>query len=66
MYIADANNRRIRKVTRSTNIITTFAGTGIQSYSGDNGQASSATLDAATGIATDSSGYYFIISYILY
>ena len=56
VYIADSCNHRIRKVTISTGIITTFAGTGTTSYSGDNGQATSATLYRPIGIALDSAG----------
>jgi enoyl-[acyl-carrier-protein] reductase (NADH) len=56
VYIADAGNNRIRKVTVSTGIISTFAGTGTGSYSGDNDLATSATLNAPTGVAVDSSG----------
>ena len=56
VYIADTFNNRIRKVTISTGIITTFAGTGTVSYSGDNGPATSATLCWPTGVALDSTG----------
>ena len=56
VYIADWNNHRIRKVTVSTGIITTIAGTGSTTYSGDGGAATSATLYYPTGIALDESG----------
>ena len=56
VYIADTENNRIRKVTISTGIITTFAGTGTTSYSGDNGPATSATLYWPHGVASDSAG----------
>ena len=56
VYIADSNNSRIRKVTVSTGIITTIAGTGASSYNGDNGAATSATLSYPTGVAVDASG----------
>jgi hypothetical protein len=56
VYIADRWNNRIRKVTISTGIITTFAGTGTASYSGDNGPATSATLNDPFGVAVDSAG----------
>ena len=56
MYIADTNNQRIRKVTVSTGIITTIAGTGISSYSGDNGAATSATFNYPFDVAVDSAG----------
>ena len=56
VYIADYSNHRIRKVTVSTGIITTIAGTGSTSYSGDNGAATSATLYYPHGVALDASG----------
>ena len=56
VYIADQGNNRIRKVTVSTGIITTIAGTGGQGYSGDNGAATSATLYYPWGVALDASG----------
>ena len=37
-------------------IITTIAGTGTSSYSGDNGAATSATLNYPRGVAVDASG----------
>jgi len=43
-------------MTVSTGIITTIAGTGSSSYSGDNGQASSAALYNPVGLALDTSG----------
>ena len=54
MYIADTGNNRIRKV--STGIITTIAGTGTSSYSGDNGTATLATLYHPYGVVVDASG----------
>ena len=56
MYITDTYNNRIRKVTISTGIITTIAGTGTTTYSGDNGPATSATLNFPYGVAVDSAG----------
>ena len=56
VYIADTFNHRIRKVTVSTGIITTIAGSSTSSYSGDNGAATSATLYQPTGVAVDASG----------
>ena len=60
VYIADTYNQRIRKVTASTGIITTIAGTGSGGYSGDNGPASSATLNYPHGVSTDSSGNVYV------
>jgi hypothetical protein len=56
VHIADTGNSCIRKVTVSTGIITTIAGTGTSSYSGDNGQATSATLYRPHGVTVDLAG----------
>ena len=56
MYIADHLNVRVRKVTASTSVISTIAGTGSASYSGDGGQATSAALNDPVGVAVDTSG----------
>ena len=56
IYIADYDNCRIRKVTVSTVIISTIAGTGTNSYSGDGGPATSATLNNPTEVVLDSAG----------
>ena len=61
VYIADYYNHRIRKVTVSTGIITTIAGTGSATYSGDNGAATSATLKYPFGVALDASGGRFLV-----
>ncbi len=60
IYIADLSNHRIRKVTKSTGIITTYAGMGYCDYSGDGGEASSATLCEPSEVALDSSGNVYI------
>ena len=56
VYIADTYNHRIRKVTISTGIITTIAGTGSATYSGDNGPATAANLNNPQDITLDSTG----------
>ena len=65
VYIADYGNNRIRKVTVSTGIISTIAGSGTSgSYSGDNVAATSAALYNPTGVAVDASGrilYYCLL-----
>ena len=61
MYISDGNNR-IRKVDAS-GVITTFAGTGVSGYSGDNGPAASAKLNSPAGLAFNSQGDLFIADY---
>ena len=62
VYIADTGNNRVRKVTVSTGIITTIAGTGTGGYSGDNGAATSATLHGPQELALDASGKDTIIN----
>ena len=61
VYIADTHNHRIRKVTVSTGIITTIAGSSTSgSYSGDNGPATSATLNTPIDVAVDLAGTYLL------
>ena len=60
LFIADISNQRIRRVDGATGIITTVAGDGTQGFSGDNGLAISASLNAPYGVAVDASGNLFI------
>ncbi len=59
VYIAQDNNRRIRKVN-TFGIISTFAGNGVLGFSGDGGAATGAEFDLPTGVAADASGNVFI------
>jgi trimeric autotransporter adhesin len=61
IYIADANDHRIRMVTMSTGIITTLAGNGLSGYSGDGGLATTARLSSPFGVAVDALGNIYII-----
>ena len=61
MYFAEYYNHRIRKVTVLTGIITTIAGTGAEGFSGDEGDAMSATLHGPNGIGLDASGIYLYV-----
>ncbi len=63
VYITDTFNHRVRKITVSTGIITSIAGTGTYSYSGDGGAATSATLNAPTCITLDSAGKFISTFY---
>ncbi len=56
LFIADTYNNRIRKVTVSTEIITTIAGTGNAGYSGDGRPSTSAALYSPIGVTLDSVG----------
>ncbi len=53
LYICDAANFRIRKVT-TAGVITTVAGNGSAGFSGDGGPATAASLGSSTRIAFDS------------
>jgi len=59
IYIADCGNNRIREVS-TTGIITTVAGNGIASFSGDGGQATAAELYGPFGVAADAFGNIYI------
>ncbi len=61
LYIASNTDHVVRKV--SGGLITTIAGTGAAGFSGDNGAAANAQLNAPVGIAIDSSGSLYIADY---
>ncbi len=56
LYVAGVN--LIRKV--SNGVVTTVAGNGTSGFSGDNGPATSAKLNGASGLAVDSAGSLYI------
>lgn len=59
VLIADTLNHRIRRVTPA-GTITTVAGTGLPGFSGDEGPATAARLNAPRGVAVDGNGSIFI------
>jgi uncharacterized protein (TIGR03437 family) len=59
IYFPDADNALIFKVDRS-GILTVVAGNGIAGYSGDNGPATSASLNDPLGVAVDPAGNLYI------
>jgi sugar lactone lactonase YvrE len=63
LYIADFLNNAIREVAAGTATISTIAGNGTPSYSGDGGQATSATLWGPTGVAVDGNGNLYIVDF---
>jgi trimeric autotransporter adhesin len=60
LYLADAGNNRIRKLTIASGAITTVAGNGVKGFSGDGGPATSAELEGPTGVAVDRDGNLYI------
>ena len=60
MYITDTINSRVRKVDATTGIITTVAGNGSVTSSGDGGPATNAGLVQPAGIALDSADNIFV------
>ncbi len=60
IYIADTGNNRVRKVD-TTGIITTFAGTGTNGYSGDGGLAINASLGGPYYIEFDLAGNLYTV-----
>jgi sugar lactone lactonase YvrE len=60
LFIADQNNQRVRRVDAITKVITTVAGDGTATYSGDNGPGPAASLYYPNGVALDRGGALFI------
>ena len=60
IYLADSDNHRIRKISAGT--MTTVAGDGEQTFSGDGGPATSAGLDTPAGVTADptTAGRFYI------
>ncbi len=55
IYISDADNHRIRRISAS-GIITTIAGTGVSGFGGDGGPASLANVDRPNDMVLDPAG----------
>jgi len=62
IYVADAADHRVRKITPA-GLITTVAGTGRSGFSGDGGPAAAALLNHPYGLALDSSGNLYIADF---
>lgn len=60
LYIADAQNFRIRKVAPN-GLISTAAGNGTTGFTGDGGQAKNAALSFPTDVAIDAVGNLYIL-----
>jgi len=60
LLISDRGNYRMREVS-SGGTLSTIAGNGSASYSGDSGSASAAELNSPAGLVEDSSGDLFVV-----
>ncbi|MCF8450046.1 MAG: hypothetical protein K9G49_09280, partial [Taibaiella sp.] len=65
LYVADHGNSRIRKISTS-GIITTFAGNGSDSHSGDGGPATAASFGSISAICFDAIGNMIMSEYNCY
>src|SRR5580704_7417625 len=59
LYIADHDDNKIRRIA-ANGIISTFAGTGIQGFSGDSGPAAAAQISSPSAVALDPFGALLI------
>jgi len=60
IYLSDKGSNRIRRIDSASGKISTVAGGGSGSFSGDGGAATSASLSFSEGIAVDSAGNIYI------
>ncbi|MFK4119911.1 RICIN domain-containing protein [Streptomyces longwoodensis] len=63
LYIADAGNNRVRKITMADGKIHTFAGTGTATYGGEGVAATTAHLNAPFDVAVDGADNVYIADY---
>lgn len=63
LYIADTQNNVVREVSATTGVITSIAGNGNNTFSGDNGLATRAGLNMPQGLAFDGAGNLYIADY---
>jgi len=59
LYISDAGNQRVRRVTAAGNI-SSIAGNGTPGYTGDNGPGAAAQLSSPAGLAVDSAASVYV------
>ena len=62
VYVADTGNHRIRWIDVN-GTMGTYAGTGVQGYSGDGSPATSARLDTPVAVTTDATGHVYVADY---
>lgn len=60
LYVADAYNNRIRKIS-AVGIISTVAGNGNRAFSGDGGPATAAALGNQSAVTVDATGNLYVV-----
>jgi len=60
IIIADGASHRVRMISAVTGMITTIAGSGMSTYTGDGGPATAAGLGSLFGIARDNAGNIYL------
>lgn len=63
LFIADWTNHRVRRVDKTSGIITTVVGTGTGGYNGDGIAATAAQINAPCGIIFDTTGNMYVTEY---
>jgi trimeric autotransporter adhesin len=61
VYIADKFNSAVRKIDAATGVITTIAGNGTATYSGDGGPAVNAGVPFPSSVAVDDDGNVYLL-----
>ncbi len=65
VYVVEQVKHRVRRI-RADGVITTFAGTGSEGFSGDGGPAANARLSFPSGVAVDSANNVYIADTLNY
>ena len=61
LFYTEAKNHIVRRVDKSTGVVTTVAGTGESGYSGDGGPATQATMQEPYSLQVDGNGDIYIV-----
>ena len=60
IYLSDSGNNRVRRVDAATGVISTVAGNGAASFTGDGGPATSASIDSPWDLEVDAAGDVYV------